>query len=231
MKPIKVLLEKPWLADTRPAEVIHSGSAARMATLRSGLWLFLAVVTVLFLLLSSAYFGRMSMPDWTPLQEPRILWLNTGLLILSSFAMQWAATSAHRERMAGVRAGLLTGGVLAVAFLAMQIVAWRQLFELGYFATENPAYAFFYVITTLHGLHILGGLVVLGVAADRAWRSDDAAAMRRAARLCAIYWHFLLVVWAGLFALMLADNSGAIQIMEYFSNLASQLFEADLSRY
>ena len=231
MNPIKALLEKPWLVDHRPAEVIHSGSAARMATLRSGLWLFLAVVTVLFLLLSSAYFGRMSMPDWTPLQEPRILWLNTGLLILSSFAMQWAATSAHRERMAGVRAGLLTGGVLAVAFLAMQIVAWRQLSELGFYATANPAYAFFYVITTLHGLHILGGLVVLGVAADHAWRSDDAAAMRRAARLCAIYWHFLLVVWAGLFALMLADNSGAIQIMEYFSNLASQLFEVDLSRY
>ena len=231
MKPIKVLMEKPWLADPRPAEVIHGGGAARMTTLRSGLWLFLAVVTALFLLLSSAYFGRMSMPDWTPLQEPRILWLNTGLLILSSFAMQWAATSAHRERMAGVRAGLLTGGVLAVAFLAMQIVAWRQLFELGYFATENPAYAFFYVITALHGLHITGGLVVLAAAADHAWRRDDAASMRRAARLCAIYWHFLLVVWAGLFALMLADNSGAIQIMEYFSNLASQLFEADLSRY
>ena len=73
MNPIKALLEKPWLVDSRPAEVIHSGSAARMATLRSGLWLFLAVVTALFLLLSSAYFGRMSMPDWTPMQEPRLL--------------------------------------------------------------------------------------------------------------------------------------------------------------
>ena len=145
MKPIKALLEKPWLTDSRPAEVIHSGSAARMPTLKAGLWLFLAVVTALFALLSSAYFGLMSMPDWTPLQEPRLLWLNTGLLVLSSFAMQWAATSAHRERMAGVRAGLLTGGVLAVAFLAGQIVAWQQLSELGYFATANPAYAFFYV--------------------------------------------------------------------------------------
>jgi len=231
VNPLKALLEKPWLLDTRPAEVIHAGGAERMNTLRAGLWLFLAVVTVLFLLLSSAYFGRMSLPDWTPLQEPRILWLNTGLLILSSFAMQWAATSAHREQMAGVRAGLLTGGVLAGAFLVMQVVAWRQLFELGYFATENPAYAFFYMITALHGLHITGGLVVLAVASDKAWRRDDATSMRRAARLCAIYWHFLLVVWVGLFALMLSDNSGAIQIMEYFSGLASQLFEADLSRY
>jgi cytochrome c oxidase subunit 3 len=231
VNPIKALLEKPWLVDSRPAEVIHSGSAARMATLRSGLWLFLAVVTALFLLLSSAYFGRMSMPDWTPMQEPRLLWLNTGLLVLSSFAMQWAATSAHRERMAGVRAGLLTGGVLAVAFLAGQILAWQQLAALGFYATANPAYAFFYVITTLHGLHILGGLVVLGVAADHAWRSDDAAAMRRAARLCAIYWHFLLVVWAALFAFMLADNSGPLHIINIVSHHASQLFEADLSRY
>ncbi len=231
MKPIKALLEKPWLADSRPAEVIHSGGAARMTTLRAGLWLFLAVVTALFALLSSAYFGRMSMPDWAPLQEPRLLWLNTGLLVLSSFAMQWAATSAHRERTAGVRTGLLTGGVLAVAFLAGQIVAWQQLSKLGYFATANPAYAFFYVITAVHALHILGGLVVLGVAADHAWRSDDAAAMRRAARLCAIYWHFLLMVWAVLFAFMLADNSGPLHIIDLVSHHASQLFEADLSRY
>ncbi len=231
MNPIKALLEKPWLLDSRPAEVIHSGGATRMTTLRAGLWLFLAVVTALFALLSSAYFGRMSMPDWTPLQEPRLLWLNTGLLVLSSFAMQWAATSAHRERTAGVQAGLLTGGVLAVAFLAGQIVAWQQLFDLGYFATTNPAYAFFYVITAFHGLHITGGLVVLGAADDSAWRRDDAASMRRAARLCAIYWHFLLVVWAALFALMLADNSGAIQIIEYFSSLALRLFEVGAASY
>jgi cytochrome c oxidase subunit 3 len=231
VNPIKTILEKPWLVDPRPAEVIHSGSAARMPTLRTGLWLFLAVVTFLFLLLSSAYFGRMSMPDWTPLQEPRLLWLNTGILVFSSFAMQWAATSAHREQMAGVRAGLLVGGVLAVAFLAGQIVAWQQLVAHGYFATQNPAYAFFYVITTLHGLHILGGLVVLGAAADHAWRNDNAATMRRAARLCAIYWHFLLVVWAGLFALMLADNSGPIHIIDLVSHHASQLFEVDPSRF
>ena len=231
MKPIKALLEKPWLTDSRPAEVIHSGGAARMTTLRAGLWLFLAVVTALFALLSSAYFGRMSMPDWTPLQEPRLLWLNTGLLVLSSLAMQWAATSAHRERTAGVRAGLVTGGVLAVAFLAGQIVAWQQLSKLGYFATANPAYAFFYVITALHALHIMGGLVVLGVAADNAWRSDNAAAMRRAARLCAIYWHFLLVVWAVLFAFMLADNSGPLHIIDLVSHHATQLFEVDPSRF
>ena len=231
MNPIKALLEKPWLTDSRPAEVIHSGGAARMTTLKAGLWLFLAVVTALFALLSSAYFGRMSMPDWAPLQEPRLLWLNTGLLVLSSFAMQWAATSAHRERTAGVRAGLLTGGVLAVAFLVGQIVVWRHLSELGYFATANPAYAFFYVITAVHALHITGGLVVLGVAADNAWRSDDAAAMRRAARLCAIYWHFLLVVWVALFAFMLADNSGPLHIIDLVSHHASQLFEVDPSRF
>ena len=126
---------------------------------------------------------------------------------------------------------MLTGGGLAVGFVAGQIVAWQQLSALGYFATANPAYAFFYVITAFHGLHITGGLVVLGAAADNAWRSDNAATMRRAARLCAIYWHFLLVVWAALFALMLADNSGAIHIIEYFSSLALQLFEVGAASY
>ncbi|HEU0309670.1 MAG TPA: cytochrome c oxidase subunit 3 [Sphingomicrobium sp.] len=231
MNPFKALAVKPWLADPRPAEEIHNGSAGRLATSRLGLWLFLVVVTVLFLLLTSVYFGRMALPDWDPLQEPRILWLNSGVLILSSIAMERAATSARRRQMAGVRAGLLVGSVLAALFLAGQLEAWRQLSALGYFAVQNPAYAFFYLITALHGLHLMGGLAVLAVAADNAWRSDDAASMRRIARLCAIYWHFLLAVWAVMFGLLLADNSGAIDFIELCRGLAGRLIGGDTSSY
>ena len=96
---------------------------------------------------------------------------------------------------------------------------------------RHPGCEFIALRRRAGGLHILGGLVVLGVAADHAWRSDDPVSMRRAARLCAIYWHFLLVVWAGLFALMLADNSGAIHIIDLVSHHASQLFTVDPSRF
>ena len=64
--------------------------------------------------------------------------------------------------MDGVRAGLLAGGVAAIAFLVGQVLAWRQLVAAGYFLATSPASSFFYLITALHGLHLLGGLIALG---------------------------------------------------------------------
>ncbi|HXH02982.1 MAG TPA: hypothetical protein VNN09_06615, partial [Candidatus Competibacteraceae bacterium] len=76
-----------------------------------GLWVFMGVVTTLFALLISAYHMRMEYVDWHPLPEPWQLWLNTAFLMLSSAALQWARVAARRGRMAGLKAGLLAGGV------------------------------------------------------------------------------------------------------------------------
>lgn len=168
-----------------------------------GLWVFMGVVTVLFSIIVSAYRMRMALADWHPLPEPRLLWLNTGVLILSSAAMQWARVAARRGRIDGVRAGLLAGGVFAWTFLAGQLWAWQQLGALGYFVATNPANSFFYLITALHGLHLLGGLGAWGKTTVKLWRGADVAQVRLSVELCAVYWHFLLVVWLVLFSLML----------------------------
>jgi len=102
---------------------------------------------------------------------PKLLWLNTGVLISSSGALQWAQIAARRGKMDGVRAGLLAGAFFALAFLAGQLWAWRQLDAAGYYLTANPAAAFFYLITGVHGLHLLGGLVALARTMDKAWRA------------------------------------------------------------
>ena len=104
----------------------------------------------------------MQVADWAQLPAPKLLWLNTGVLILSSVALQWAQVAARRGQMDGVRAGLLAGGVSALTFLVGQLLAWQQLVAAGYFLAANPANAFFYLITGVHGLHLLGGLVALG---------------------------------------------------------------------
>jgi cytochrome c oxidase subunit 3 len=111
--------------------------------------------------------------------------------------------AARRGRVEGMRAGLLAGGALALAFLAGQLAAWRQLDAAGYFLASNPANSFFYLITAVHGLHMLGGLAALGRTAGRMWNGQDAAKLRLSVELCAIYWHFLLLVWLVLFALLL----------------------------
>lgn len=166
-----------------------------------GLWVFMGVVTVLFSIIVSTYVARMGFADWQPLPEPRLLWLNTGALIVSSVAMQWAQVAAHRGRLDDVRVALLAGGVLAWAFLAGQLWAWQQLGALGYFVATNPANSFFYLITALHGLHLVGGLVAWGKTTVKVWRGFDVGL---SVQLCAVYWHFLLVVWLVLLGLMLS---------------------------
>ena len=208
------LTAKPWL---EPGPIGDPGASSLPAA-KIGLGVFLAVVGTLFALLISAYTMRMDMGMWRSAPAPKLLWLNTGMLILSSGALQWAQVAARRGRTDGVRAGLLGGGVFALAFLAGQLIAWRQLDAAGYYLTDNPAAAFFYLITGVHGLHLLGGLVALGRTMDKAWQGVAAGEVRLSVELCATYWHFLLFVWLAIFGLLLLtdpieSNSGLVSLI------------------
>ncbi len=196
------LTAKPWLE----AGPIGDPGASSVPAAKIGLGVFLAVVGCLFALLISAYSMRMEMGEWRPAPAPKLLWLNTGMLILSSGALQWAEVAARRGKLDGVKAGLLAGGVFALAFLAGQLIAWRQLDAAGYYLTANPAAAFFYLITGVHGLHILGGLVALGRTMDKAWQGVKLDHMRLSVELCTTYWHFLLFVWLAIFSLLLLTD-------------------------
>jgi cytochrome c oxidase subunit 3 len=125
------------------------------------------------------------------------------VLFLSSAALQWAQVAAKRGEMDGVNAGLLAGSVCAVAFLGGQLLAWRELTEAGYFAATSAADGFFYMLTAVHGLHLLGGLGALGRTAGKLRRGFELDQVRLSVELCAIYWHFLLLVWLVMFALLL----------------------------
>jgi cytochrome c oxidase subunit 3 len=166
-----------------------------------GLGVFLAVVSSLFALFISAYLMRMQVADWAELPSPKLLWFNTGVLILSSVALQYAQVAARRGRIVDVGDGLIAGGLFAFTFLVGQLLAWHQLNAAGYFLSANPANAFFYLLTGVHGLHLLGGLVALARAIDKVWRGK-LGQVRLSVQLCAIYWHFLLALWFVLFTLL-----------------------------
>jgi cytochrome c oxidase subunit 3 len=197
------LTDKPWLEEGPMGDLPRTGASA-MPAAKVGLGVLLAVISSLFALFLTAYFMRMHMAgDWRPLPVPKLLWLNTGVLILSSVALHRAQAAAHQGHTDGVRSGLYGGGICALAFLAGQLLAWQQLSAAGYFAASNPANAFFYLITGLHGLHLLGGLVALGRSIARAERGCEAASLRLSVGLCATYWHFLLLVWLIVFGVLL----------------------------
>jgi cytochrome c oxidase subunit III len=81
-------------------------------------------------------------------------------------------------------------------------VVWRQLNAAGFYLDSNPASAFFFVLTGLHVLHLIGGLVVWGKATLRMSVTGPSQGVRLSIELCALYWHFLLAVWVVLFALL-----------------------------
>ncbi len=197
---IDYLMEKPW---THRGTVDDRHGALSLPAVTLGLRMFLAVVTVLFSLLVISYADRMTFADWRQLPTPSLLWLNTALLVLSSAGLHWAQINVRRGQMEGVQTGLLAGGVFAFAFLIGQVLATRQLAALGYFGAANPAIAFFYLLTAVHGLHLLGGLVAWGRTSAKVWRGYAAVDVRLSVELCAVYWHFLLVVWLVLFGLLL----------------------------
>lgn len=198
----QTLNREPWLAN----DALENRPAGRPQSLnpkKIGLGVFLAVATSLFGLFFSAYSMRMGLSDWIRVDEPRILWANTGVLILASIAMQWASSSARKEKLVASRTALALGGVLTFIFLGGQLLAWRQLEATGLFMQTNPASAFFYLLTALHGLHLLGGLWVWGSAMVKLQGSDKLGETRLSIELCTVYWHYLLLVWVFLFTLLL----------------------------
>lgn len=194
------LTAKSWESGEQEGDV----GAIRAPPERIGLLFFMAVVTSLFGLFLTAYSMRMHHGiGWCHLTIPNILWVNTGVLLLASVAMQLASHAAGRGQRQFARVALIAGGLLTVAFLAGQVMAWQAVGPSLYFIQGSPAIAFFYVLTTVHGLHLVGGLYVLGRAALRFSADVELIDLRQSLSLCAIYWHFLLLVWFVVFAVLL----------------------------
>jgi cytochrome c oxidase subunit 3 len=180
----------------------HGHEALPIPTARLGLWLFLGAVTMLFAAFSSAYLVRMPMPGWRSIPKPPVLWVNTVILLLSSAVAQWAWSSIRRGNEKGLRHGLALTVLLGTAFVMGQLWAWRQLVAAGVYLQSNPASSFFYLLTAMHGLHLLGGIVALAWTTVRAWQNAYTPENHLGVELCVVYWHFLMLVWLWLFALL-----------------------------
>jgi len=165
-----------------------------------GLWVFIGVVTTLFTLFITAYVMRMAEADAVAIAMPAQLWVSTSYLVLGSVLLQMAGMAARRGHVDRSRLLLWGGGGCAVAFLVAQWWAWHALLSQQVTPTGNPGGSFFYLLTAMHGLHVLGGLVAWSLVARAVQRVHDPHEVAWRIGLCARYWHFLLVVWLVLFA-------------------------------
>jgi cytochrome c oxidase subunit 3 len=177
------------------------------SSFRTGAWVVIAGIVMLFTALTSAYIVRSaSSNDWQPIAMPKVLWLSTALIVISSVTMEISRRSLKRQSDAGYGRWLIITVALGLAFLAMQLLAWRQLVRQGVYMASNPYNSFFYLFTAAHGLHLLGGILVLAYLLMRTRRKRDTVVgeLRRAgaADAATIYWHFMDGLWFVLFLLL-----------------------------
>lgn len=174
---------------------------------RIGMWIALASVVMLFTALTSAYIVRAGTGnDWRPITMPRMLWVSTALILTSSVTITIARRALKRREHTAYKRWLLLTVVLGLSFLATQLLAWRQLVGQQIYVATNPHSAFFYLLTAVHGAHLLGGIFGLDYLLLRSWRkTTDAmseAKREAAAGAVALYWHFMDGLWVYLFLLL-----------------------------
>jgi len=162
----------------------------------------IAGITMFFMALTSSFLVRKGLGnDWVAFSFPRILWVNTLILVASSFTIQAARRYLHEDQRAAFKRwwALTTG--LGILFLGGQLIAWRQLARQGVFLVTNPSSSFFYVLTAAHGLHLVGGILALLYVSQRNWQRSRMS-LGTAADVASIYWHFMDGLWVFLLALL-----------------------------
>ena len=201
----KLLSQKPWESSQAAIDNEHDGKTLDLSKANLGVRTVMVVSTVIFSLFVVSYSDRMLVHDWKSLSEPWLLWINTVILIFTSIVFHKTKVLSDQNKFEKAKNGLLLVGFLTFAFITGQLLVWQHYVNIGQYASTNPANAFFYLFTALHGLHVLGGLFFWGRTTKELFTNNySVTKIKQAISLCAVYWHFLLIVWIVLFGLMIA---------------------------
>jgi cytochrome c oxidase subunit III len=194
--------EPVGVANTVPGSLRTDPAAPPQRTYVTGMTVALGGTLMFFMALVSAYIVRKGFPnsDWRSLNVPRILWLNTLILVVSSAALERSRRRLADGDEAGFRHWWGVTAILGLFFLAGQLIAWKQLAAAGLFLATNPSSSFFYVFTAAHALHLLGG--ICGLVAVL-WLQPRRLTRSTASEVAAMYWHFMDGLWVFLFLLLL----------------------------
>ncbi len=168
----------------------------------TGMMLGLAAILMLFAAFTSAYVVRKGLSDdWQTTAFPGILWLNSMVLLASSFTLEKARRWRQVQARFQVWWWATTG--LGIIFLIGQVLAWQELVAGGVYVNTNPSSSFFYLLTGTHAVHLLGGVLALLYLSWKVWRKNSGGLGATALGVTALYWHFMDGLWIYLFLLLL----------------------------
>lgn len=175
---------------------------------RIGMWFLLLVVLMTFGGLIGAYIvlATNGALEWKSFELPRQIWISTFLILSSSVTYSLAQKLLKAEKQTKAKHWLLATTVLGAVFIASQIMAWLELVRRGIYIASNPYAGFFYILTMVHALHVLGGICALGYIVLRTWRETDSeeelTKRKSISFVVGCYWHFMDVLWLFLFLLL-----------------------------
>jgi cytochrome c oxidase subunit III len=199
----------------------------RVRRARLGMLVALIGIVMIFISFSSAYVVRKGLPsfdprtnsltnDWLRVRLPSLLLINTGVLLLSSLTMELARRQAARDvvlaRVTSISGAsvadknriswLIITLVLGLSFLAGQLMVWRELAAMGFYVATSPSSSFVYLLTGVHGVHLLGGVLALLFAGAASLLRRPAESQYVTLDVTGWYWHFMAVLWVYIFCLL-----------------------------
>jgi cytochrome c oxidase subunit 3 len=172
------------------------------ATYRITMWVVLAAIVMMFTALSSAFIILSGGDQWRPIKVPRMFFLSTGIIMVSSATFEVARRCLKDRKERGYIWWLAVTVVLGFAFLATQVMAWRELRAQGIYLASNPHSSFFYLFTGVHGVHLMGGVLALLFLVFR-MRNLQSPRTEVSAGVVSLYWHAMDGIWIWLFLLLL----------------------------
>ena len=207
------LLQKPWEKEQMVIDTSHPGKTFDISSQKSAVIIIFGIATVLFSLIFTAYIY--SIPpgqDTMYLLKPNLLWLNTTVLFFVSYFFYKITKDLEQKETSKIKKNLIIIGGLSYLFLFGQIIFWMQLMNSGNYVTTNTYFSSFYVFTTLHGLHLLGGLFFWGKVSSRVLKLEKNKILNEAKSISALswYWTFLLIVWLAFFLMIYVFNDAFI---------------------
>ena len=144
--------------------------------------------------------------EWNPFELPVQVWASTFLILLSSVTYHFAKSSIDAGNDVSAKRFLIATVALGAAFISSQLLVWLALVERGYYMSGNPYAGFFYILTAVHAVHVLGGVIALGAVVLRTWNETiyepEIAYRKDLARVVGWYWHFMDALWVVLFLLL-----------------------------
>lgn len=180
-------------------EILKDRRAMGMNPSKFMVWLFIVTIVMLFAALTSAYIVKQSEGNWLYFDLPRIFWITTAIIMLSSISIQFAYWASGRDDFGKLKAFLIITILLGATFLVGQYYSWKQLVAMDVYFVGNPSGSFLYVLTGLHAIHILSGLVFLLIVTVSAFRLKIHSKNKIKIEMCTTFWHFLGGLWLYLF--------------------------------